>query len=96
MCWSWFYLSWLDFGLVGVGCFSEGSDERCPIHDGGSLAGNDSHDASSTSSQGPGCDFCAVFALTVFREGVRSGDFFDAISLRLPRLVSDKTRRAAE
>jgi len=72
----------------------EGSDERCPIHEGGSLAGKDSHDASSTSSQ-PGCDLRIFFALSVSREGGGSRGFLDAISLRLP-LVNDGTRQSAE
>src|SRR5271157_42866 len=84
MCWSWSHLFWLGFGLVG-GCVFEDSDEPCPIHDGGSLAGKDSHEASSTSSQ-PGCIFCGFFASSDFFEGGRFCGFLDAISLRLPRL----------
>jgi hypothetical protein len=84
MCWSWSHLFWLGFGLAGD-CVSEDSDERCPIHDGGSLAGKDSHEASSTSSQS-GCNFFGFFASSDFVEFGRFSGFLDAISLRLPRL----------
>ena len=74
----------LDLGLAGaLAGFSEGSDERCPIHDRRIAGGKDSHDASSTSSQ-PRFGFLRLFRLFGLPEGVRSCGFLDAITFPSP------------
>jgi hypothetical protein len=62
--------------------YSLDSLDRCPIHEGGSLAGKDSQDASSTSSQSFALGFSgAVFfeALSGPEDGVRCFGFLLAI-----------------